>query len=256
MTEFTLFSKLPIELRFRIWGIAAKVPRTVRLWAESDVGHSGPFETRGWDSNVPDQSRHPAIMRACRESYEEGLRYYSRVQEISRIQQKQWTSRLGYINNVHYINFEIDTFVHETSPCVRQSFRRHSRRRLQRQDHEKYLFYLMDMASTTAAELRKSPWKGVKSVSLEIVDWNDDYRIDSKLGKVIRYAIQNKLQDVVDTIVDGEGVSNDQICKLHLNLIWLREGYIDLCPFLLFSGLLLNIGEEIWKKVATKEQMT
>jgi hypothetical protein len=76
--EFTLFPKLPPELRNKIWKYAAFEPRVIKVLVDAKqvelVG--GP-----WNSNVEGQIRHPGIMQACRESRQEGRRYYERCQE-------------------------------------------------------------------------------------------------------------------------------------------------------------------------------
>ncbi|KAG4429606.1 hypothetical protein IFR05_014913 [Cadophora sp. M221] len=71
LTEFTLFPKLPRELRNKIWEHTTQVSRKVKVF-ELDTAST----ENGWDSRVDGQMWIPGIMHACRESRYEGKRVY------------------------------------------------------------------------------------------------------------------------------------------------------------------------------------
>ena len=71
LKEFTLFPRLPIELRNNIWELVCFQPRVVRLLPE----HS-PFLS-ATEHKVKGQTPAPMILQICQESRREGLRHYT-----------------------------------------------------------------------------------------------------------------------------------------------------------------------------------
>jgi len=63
--KFTLFNKLPLELRLHIWGFAAPDPRV--------IVQSGSSHPKGRHPYVRDGSKVPGVLHACRESRNEFL---------------------------------------------------------------------------------------------------------------------------------------------------------------------------------------
>ncbi|KAE9365507.1 hypothetical protein N431DRAFT_496584 [Stipitochalara longipes BDJ] len=101
---FTLFSKLPIEMRHMIWRHTAMEPRTIELTTE----HRGrqPYDN---------QNRAPAAIHTCQESRKEGKRYYQRCAEkISSVAGPR------AIPNIIWINFAVDCFSFSTDDFLEQ----------------------------------------------------------------------------------------------------------------------------------------
>lgn len=72
LTTFQLFPKLPIEIRLRIYRLAAHEPRLIEL-----EHLNGYFSHYGYQ--VARQSRQaPALLQLCRESREEGIHFYEK----------------------------------------------------------------------------------------------------------------------------------------------------------------------------------
>ena len=71
LREFTIFSHLPSELRKKIWELACFEQRVVKLPVLDLEVDPDP------DERVPGQSPVPAVLQVCRESREEGLRFYT-----------------------------------------------------------------------------------------------------------------------------------------------------------------------------------
>ncbi|KAE9365515.1 hypothetical protein N431DRAFT_473564 [Stipitochalara longipes BDJ] len=94
--EFTLFPKLPPEVRDMIWAIAASEPRMVKLI----VGKGSRADTARI-LDVPGQSRHPAMIHTCRESRAVGLKAYNSVAGFSRRPVGRGTD---------FVNFAVDRF--------------------------------------------------------------------------------------------------------------------------------------------------
>lgn len=95
LEAFTLFPKLPIEIRLKIWGLTASVARDVTLAPTSLI-----------TNRLNYQSLAPAIMHTCKESRQEGKRYYDLCTEIC------FRRRFGFglqVNNT-WINFGVDRF--------------------------------------------------------------------------------------------------------------------------------------------------
>ncbi|PVH70522.1 hypothetical protein DL98DRAFT_661119 [Cadophora sp. DSE1049] len=71
LKEFTLFPKLPAELRSKVWRYATQVTRKVKLF------ELGSLSTKnGCDSKVEGQTPIPGVMQACQESRYEGAKIY------------------------------------------------------------------------------------------------------------------------------------------------------------------------------------
>ena len=117
LVEFTLFPKLPPELRDKIWTYAAQEPRIIVLqevenydWISTRVA----TKYNVWSSDVAGQTRHPGIMQACRESRHKGGEFYKKryefAQEYSYAEDYPQRSSDGCEGNAIFINFNIDRF--------------------------------------------------------------------------------------------------------------------------------------------------
>jgi len=71
--EFTLFPKLPPEIRDMIWCVAALEPRRIKL-----LVRGGNQAAISENLDVAGQQRHPGILHACRESRAVGLKVYEK----------------------------------------------------------------------------------------------------------------------------------------------------------------------------------
>jgi len=69
-TTFTLFPYLPLELRNKVWGLAACVSQDIILTHEK---------------NPPRSYHRPAIMHTSREARQEGSRYYTQCRDVAHI---------------------------------------------------------------------------------------------------------------------------------------------------------------------------
>ena len=98
---FPHFGRLPIELRTKIWGIAASEPRVIKLLEVSDSNscYSMPEKL---SLIVPGQSKVPAILHVSKEARAEGLRYYE-----PSVQRSNSATEPG---DTVYANFEVDIF--------------------------------------------------------------------------------------------------------------------------------------------------
>jgi hypothetical protein len=96
LEAFTLFPKLPIEIRLKIWGVTASVARDVTLAPKNLI-----------TNRLNCQSLHPAIMHTCKESRQEGKRHYELCPETC------FRRRFGFRLPVSgtWINFSVDRFV-------------------------------------------------------------------------------------------------------------------------------------------------
>jgi hypothetical protein len=74
--EFTLFPKLPIELRVKIWKLASFVQRNVIISASSLYLSNNSKYSKEWPYYFASSSPPPAILHTTRESRTEGLKYY------------------------------------------------------------------------------------------------------------------------------------------------------------------------------------
>jgi hypothetical protein len=92
LTAFSLFLKLPIEIRHMIWKHAAMVSRTIELTTE--YLDRQPYEF---------QSRAPAIMHTSQESRSEGRRYYQRC-----VEKASDDPSPREVPNIIWINFAVD----------------------------------------------------------------------------------------------------------------------------------------------------
>ena len=122
--EFSQFSKLPRELRHRIWRFASHEPRSVKLFV---YNHHASIP--GLTSSIPGQMRSPAILQVSKEARVEGLRYYTPVLERpylkvdpSPLAQQDYRDYAAFLAGVRsprlleekcntvYINFHADLF--------------------------------------------------------------------------------------------------------------------------------------------------
>lgn len=89
--KFSVFPKLPFELRLMIWRFCLPGPRNVGIKIRFKAGGFGGWVVRG---NIP---RPPVALQVCQESREEALRYYI----------------LSFGTNAHpatvYFNYQVDT---------------------------------------------------------------------------------------------------------------------------------------------------
>ncbi|KAK0105043.1 hypothetical protein ONS95_004589 [Cadophora gregata] len=104
--SFTLFLKLPPELRTFIWKICASQPRNFFLLSWRDEGHA--------TARVQNRDDQPVILQVCRESRAEGFRLYHKCQEHEAIppdppETKKMESRI-MVRQTLYVNFKVDTF--------------------------------------------------------------------------------------------------------------------------------------------------
>lgn len=69
-----------------------------------------------WNSNVPGQARHPAIVHINRETRAEALRFYdiceARTQYICKKVDRSPQFPGDFVTNTYFINFDVDTFAH------------------------------------------------------------------------------------------------------------------------------------------------
>jgi hypothetical protein len=83
LTEFTIFTQLPAELRIKIWKHAAFIQRNIDIWT-SDFGEQLHVPTDGIDDPVAwftlwkysSRTPPPSILSVCQESRVEGLKHY------------------------------------------------------------------------------------------------------------------------------------------------------------------------------------
>jgi hypothetical protein len=78
LTEFTIFNRLPRELRSLIWKLAAHVSRLVILEPEVFNIYAAHRPHQWWG-----QSRVPAILHASSEAREQGLIWYDACEEFT-----------------------------------------------------------------------------------------------------------------------------------------------------------------------------
>lgn len=96
-TEFTCFSKLPIELRYKIWEEAASIPRIVELHSRSIVYYQGPAILRVVEL-IRSTTPIPAMLQTDRESRTQAMKHY----KLSFCLPGNDTQRI-------YINFTVNT---------------------------------------------------------------------------------------------------------------------------------------------------
>jgi hypothetical protein len=109
LESFTIFPRLPFEIRAKIWELLSTQSRKVKLFF--DIGAYIIEETRTIDG----QSKIPAVLHIYRESRTEGLRFYTLCKEfvvtaaVIEHAVNQWTNHL-------YINFDVDHFLFQHPP--------------------------------------------------------------------------------------------------------------------------------------------
>ena len=118
---FTLFPNLPPELRGIIWKICCSQPRTINLIIASGVSLA--------KARVESDDEHPAVLQICRESREEGLRYYIRCRKDRSISAILTRTRIprapGKLRHTLFVNFKVDCFRVWNRFCTRPFFEEH-----------------------------------------------------------------------------------------------------------------------------------
>jgi len=104
LETFTLFPRLPIDIRVKIWKLMSTQPRKVKLFF--DISSASRAESR----TIEGQSKIPVVLQINRESREEGLRFYTKCRESVE------AKLVGHWVNHMYINFEVDHFSHAFPP--------------------------------------------------------------------------------------------------------------------------------------------
>jgi hypothetical protein len=104
LETFTLFPRLPIDIRVKLWKLMSTQPRKIKLFFDVPSG------SRAESRTIEGQSKIPVVLQINRESREEGLRFYTQCKESVGV-------RLGrhWVNYI-YINFEVDHFSHAFPP--------------------------------------------------------------------------------------------------------------------------------------------
>jgi len=76
LIEFTLFPKLPIKIRLKIWKAASFAPRNVDLWCylKHALGHSADWCDERY--KFSSFTRPPAVLNVFQESRNECLKFY------------------------------------------------------------------------------------------------------------------------------------------------------------------------------------
>jgi len=107
LTEFTLFGELPVELRVKIWGIAACEPSKIILKSRTRTSTALQLH-----SSVDGQTRHPSLLQVNFESRQEGLQFYEKCIEIEQGSTNDSSPiRVSRSCKVLYINFSKDVFL-------------------------------------------------------------------------------------------------------------------------------------------------
>jgi hypothetical protein len=114
LVEFTLFPRLPLELKQKIWFYAANHPRVIHLVKDGAI-------KPGRTSRVTAQSKQPAILQATRESRAEGKMYYELCSQKEITTHDKWYDSVLYGTrswspDSFYINFGADTFLLPHAP--------------------------------------------------------------------------------------------------------------------------------------------
>lgn len=95
MSKFTVFPKLPVELRLQIWKEALPDPQTVQLYARP-VGDTE--VDCGIQKDRDNHERYPTHMLACRESYEVFQENYTRIEVKSCYEPDNVMCRLPHLD--------------------------------------------------------------------------------------------------------------------------------------------------------------
>jgi hypothetical protein len=110
--KFHLFPDLPLELRNKIWQLAANEPRIIIL----DDRQRPPSNRYSWSSTVPQQQRHPGILHTSKEARAEGMRHYELCWEKTKgSSNAQHRRGIHWWANAVFVNFHVDVF-HLKSP--------------------------------------------------------------------------------------------------------------------------------------------
>ncbi|KAL5325323.1 hypothetical protein ACEPPN_006448 [Leptodophora sp. 'Broadleaf-Isolate-01'] len=135
LQEFTLFPKLPENLRHHIWSFVGSEPRYIKL-IELDRRYPSSYQT--WDSSVSGQHKNPGMVGACQESRKLASKYYRRCYEKAQRSpedgDKQWRGTSAELRQAKsesmtsegtaiYVNFSRDIFVLSKCPTVDHAIR-------------------------------------------------------------------------------------------------------------------------------------
>ena len=106
--EFPLFPTLPTEIRFKIWSIALRVPRTLAITCEKPTFKSlAPGVPRSAQSFRCDQ-RPPVLLHINRESRAEALAFYKPFFKTSRASIRNTSTYISGQSYI-YVSFPLDT---------------------------------------------------------------------------------------------------------------------------------------------------
>lgn len=85
LTKFTIFGKLPSELRLKVWGLALNTERILEvIW---DGAEKDPKEASHYHYRIsPRSGARPILMDICRESRAEAERFYTAVDFTTTLQ--------------------------------------------------------------------------------------------------------------------------------------------------------------------------
>ncbi|KAG4429603.1 hypothetical protein IFR05_014910 [Cadophora sp. M221] len=123
LQEFTLFPKLPENLRHHIWSFVASEPRKIKL---IELDRRYPPSSQTWDSSIAGQLKNPGMVGACQESRKLASRYYRRCYEKAQRSpedgDREWrgtraelkqakTDSMTSDGTAIYVNFSQDIFV-------------------------------------------------------------------------------------------------------------------------------------------------
>jgi hypothetical protein len=106
LETFTLFPRLPIDIRVKVWKLMSTQPRKVKLFFDTPSG------SRAESRTIEGQSKIPVVLQINRESREEGLQFYTQCKESVGVR------LVGHWVNCIYINFEVDHFSHAFPPGI------------------------------------------------------------------------------------------------------------------------------------------
>ncbi|KAH7311053.1 hypothetical protein BKA65DRAFT_484842 [Rhexocercosporidium sp. MPI-PUGE-AT-0058] len=136
--DFTLFPKLPANLRQHIWSFAASESRYIKI---IELDRRLPPSYQNWDSRVAGQQKNPGIIGACRESQEQAKKKYRRcfekAQRSPEDEEKQWRGSQAQLKQAKhesiasganrgtalYVNFTSDIFILSKCPATEHECR-------------------------------------------------------------------------------------------------------------------------------------
>jgi hypothetical protein len=112
---FKLFPKLAPELRLKIWGYAARQPRTLLLCNTWYLEEDNPFQLQR--ESIENNNKIPAILHTCSKAHQEGLKSYTACpkrcsKDVSLNDQHGHKDREQPCSSKKiYINFNLDRFL-------------------------------------------------------------------------------------------------------------------------------------------------